>query len=95
MRFLVCGLVLLAAATSPAFAGDFGDLLLRGSAQPAADPPNYPRWAESYFGGQASADFQWCRLSAARAGGIDCNIMAQARCDLTNCPLTLMPQLPT
>jgi opacity protein-like surface antigen len=57
MRFLVCGLVLLAASASPVFAGDFGDLLLRGSAQPAADPPNYPRWAGIYGGGQVGADF--------------------------------------
>ncbi len=71
MRFLVCGLVLLAASASPAFAGDFGDLLLRGSAQPAADPPNYPRWAGMYGGGQVGADFGGVDFSGA-PGGIDC-----------------------
>jgi outer membrane immunogenic protein len=56
MRFLFCGL-LLAAAASPALAGDFDNSWLRGSSEPAADPPNYARWSGFYGGGQASADF--------------------------------------
>jgi outer membrane immunogenic protein len=56
MRFLFCGL-LLAAAASPALAGDFDNSWLRGSSQPIADPPNYEHWSGFYGGGQVGADF--------------------------------------
>ena len=92
MRFLVCGLVLLAAATSPAFAGDFGDLLLRGSAQPAADPPNYHRWGGMYFGGQASVDFYGADFSGPADGMI--NGIASLDANLTGIPLTSFISLP-
>jgi opacity protein-like surface antigen len=90
MRFLVCGLVLLAA--SPAFAGDFGDLLLRGSAQPAADPPNYHRWGGMYFGGQASVDFRGVDFSGPVSGTI--NNIASLDANFTGVPLTSFISLP-
>jgi outer membrane immunogenic protein len=92
MRFLVCGLVLLAGSASPVFAGDFGDLLLRGSAQPAADPPNYHRWGGMYFGGQASADFGGVDLSGPSPGMI--NGIARLDANFTNIPLTSFISLP-
>jgi outer membrane immunogenic protein len=92
MRFLVCGLVLLATATSPVFAGDFGDLLLRGSAQPAADPPNYPRWGGAYGGGQVGVDFRGVDFRDASGASI-ANIMGQDAA-LSQLPVTQLPQLP-
>lgn len=93
MRFLVCGLVLLAASASPAFAGDFGDLLLRGSAQPAADPPNYPHWAGAYGGGQVGVDFRGVDFRGAPGSSIG-NITSQDAA-LNQLPLSQMPQLPS
>ncbi len=92
MRFLVCGLVLLAASASPVFAGDFGDLLLRGSAQPAADPPNYHRWGGMYFGGQASVDFDGADFSGPADGMI--NSIAKLDANFTGIPLTSFISLP-
>ncbi len=93
MRFLVCGLVLLVASSPPVFAGDFGDLLLRGSAQPAADPPNYPHWAGAYGGGQVGADFRGIDFRGAPGASI-ANIMGQDAA-LNQLPVTQMPQLPS
>lgn len=85
MRRLVCGLLLAGFAQS-ASAGDLDIPWLRGSAQPAADPPNYARWGGFYGGGTLGADFHNIDLSNA-TNASTANIVAQDA-NLTGIPLS-------
>src|ERR1700678_2617519 len=90
MRFLFCGL-LLAAVASAALAADFDNSWLRGSSEPAADPPNYVHWSGLYGGGQVGEDFRGVDFrnvvgnSIAYISGLDGNF--------AGVPLSSFPQL--